>query len=227
MKGTRAVRAIAVDYYGTLVDVGRPFDVIRRWFASTYRFPPAQEQAFFMCFSKERARLQYASEFRPGYRHLLDSYEKACRRFQLPMRGLAFLRILAGIFTKAPAYPAAENIIRRLQASYPAVLLTNADNRYLYASIRRHEFSFDFILSSEDMCGSKPDQRMFSKACALLRTPPEEVLMIGDSLTEDVQGALSSGLQALWINRKGRPGGEGVPQVDSLERASLFLVMRG
>lgn len=55
MKGTRAVRAIAVDYYGTLVDVGRPFDVIRRWFASTYRFPPAQERAFFMCFSKERA----------------------------------------------------------------------------------------------------------------------------------------------------------------------------
>lgn len=51
--------------------------------------------------------------------------------------------------------------------------------------------------------------------------------MIGDSLTEDVQGALSSGLQALWINRKGRPGGEGVPQVDSLERASLFLEMRG
>lgn len=90
MKGTRAVRAIAVDYYGTLVDVGRPFDVIRRWFASTYRFPPAQERAFFMCFSKERARLQYASEFRPGYRQLLDSYEKACPEISTADAGPGF-----------------------------------------------------------------------------------------------------------------------------------------
>jgi FMN phosphatase YigB (HAD superfamily) len=43
-------------------------------------------------------------------------------------------------------------------------------------------------------------------------------MMIGDSLVRDIDGALEAGLDAVWINRFGRPGPgrSGVPEITSL-----------
>ena len=49
----------------------------------------------------------------------------------------------------------------------------------------------------------KPDPRIFHTACELLDLDPGEVLHIGDHPVEDIQGAMSAGLKAAWLNRTG------------------------
>lgn len=64
---------------------------------------------------------------------------------------------------------------------------------------------FKDIFISEEIGAQKPDGQFFS--VMLERTGLEEkkseCLMIGDSLTSDIQGGLSYDLDTLWLNREG------------------------
>ena len=63
---------------------------------------------------------------------------------------------------------------------------------------------FDQILVSGDVGFGKPDRRIFEIILARLNARPDTSLMIGNSLTKDVQGAQSTGMRAVWINRSGK-----------------------
>ena len=60
---------------------------------------------------------------------------------------------------------------------------------------------FDSIVISGEAGLQKPDPRIFQAAAAQLNTPPEAILHIGDSASEDVAGARAAGLQALLLTR--------------------------
>ncbi len=63
---------------------------------------------------------------------------------------------------------------------------------------------FSHILKAGPDGRSKPYPDMFDKAAALLDLPHEKILHVGDHLVTDVEGAVSSGLQACWINLDSR-----------------------
>jgi 2-haloacid dehalogenase/putative hydrolase of the HAD superfamily len=195
-----SVKAIAIDYYGTLVDVGQPFMEIKEWYVNTYNNFSENINRIYMAFFKEHAKLQCSKEFLLGQTLLMNSYKKSCDKYNLPFLPEAFQRLIIQLFTQPPAFTGAQQTIRNWRKSYPVLLLTNADNQILYESIKIQGFEFDFILSSEDLQCNKPNVKTFQKACELLNTPAENVLMIGDSLTEDIYGAMSYGMQAIWIN---------------------------
>ena len=55
---------------------------------------------------------------------------------------------------------------------------------------------------------SKPDIRFFSHTLDALGNPePDTVLIVGDSLTSDMQGGMNAGIKTCWLNR----GGESAP----------------
>jgi putative hydrolase of the HAD superfamily len=65
----------------------------------------------------------------------------------------------------------------------------------------------DAIAISEELGVAKPDREAFDKALALLDTRAEETAMVGDSLENDVLGAMNAGLAAaVWM--PGRRTGE-------------------
>ena len=60
----------------------------------------------------------------------------------------------------------------------------------------------DVLLSSE--CGLlKPDPAMYHLAARRLGLAPSSIVMVGDSLTDDVRGARTAGLRAIWLRREG------------------------
>ncbi|MFW6162657.1 MAG: HAD-IA family hydrolase [Planctomycetota bacterium] len=59
------------------------------------------------------------------------------------------------------------------------------------------------ILSAEAGC-AKPAQGIWDAAVAAVGAAPRRVLMVGDSLVEDVTGARAAGCQALLLDREGR-----------------------
>lgn len=60
----------------------------------------------------------------------------------------------------------------------------------------------DAVAISGELGFAKPDARAFHAAVALLRLAPPEVAMVGDSLVNDVAGALGAGLgAAVWVEQ--------------------------
>lgn len=56
-------------------------------------------------------------------------------------------------------------------------------------------------------CGLlKPDPEIFRIASRRLGLPPEEILMVGDSLVDDVEGARRAGLRAIHLDRTAGAG---------------------
>ena len=65
---------------------------------------------------------------------------------------------------------------------------------------------FQDVFISQRLGANKPSRDFFELAAA--RIPdfcPEETLMIGDSLTSDIQGGVNAGIDTCWYNPKGLP----------------------
>jgi putative hydrolase of the HAD superfamily len=74
----------------------------------------------------------------------------------------------------------------------------------------------DGAVASAELGHAKPDRAIFEHALELAGVPAEAALHAGDSLREDVEGALAAGLRAVLVARDGRPADARVPVVSSL-----------
>ena len=73
-----------------------------------------------------------------------------------------------------------------------------------YAEPLRRYFSpfVDHFVFSFEVGALKPEPKIFQVLCEKLETAPAEVIMVGDSMKSDIQGAKQFGLQAIHIDRK-------------------------
>jgi putative hydrolase of the HAD superfamily len=85
------------------------------------------------------------------------------------------------------------------------------------------ESEFELVVSSGTEGVRKPDPEIFRRSLKRIRVPPAETLFVGDDLENDVKGALSAGLHAVWLNRLGT-GEEGpFPEILSLSEVPRIL----
>jgi HAD superfamily hydrolase (TIGR01509 family) len=71
----------------------------------------------------------------------------------------------------------------------------------IYASLRklRIDSYFNAIVVSEDVGWRKPHRIIFKQALQMLHVKPQETVLIGDSPTEDIEGARSAGMQTVFL----------------------------
>jgi 2-haloacid dehalogenase len=105
----------------------------------------------------------------------------------------------------------AAEVVQALQKKYRMAILTNGlklvqTGRLARSAIRPH---IDQMIISEEIGFSKPSKGFFDVALARLGQPDRrELLMIGDSWSSDIKGAVDYGIDACWYNPacKPRPG---------------------
>ena len=74
------------------------------------------------------------------------------------------------------------------------------------------------LVVSEEAGVSKPHPRIFEIALERAGAAAAEAVMLGDSWTNDVEGARAAGIRAVWFNRDGRDAPDpAVPVVRSLQ----------
>ncbi|MDZ7886135.1 MAG: HAD family hydrolase [Mycobacterium sp.] len=119
-------------------------------------------------------------------------------------------------------FPDAAGAVRRALGSGLRVgVLTNGDasdqRRKIEATVLG-EFELPMFASSE-LPAAKPDRRAFEFACTAMTVTPELCLMVGDSLRNDIHGAVDAGLPAVLLDRYGpaEPASEGFGVVRSLD----------
>ena len=81
----------------------------------------------------------------------------------------------------------------------------------------------DAAVSSADTGAVKPAPRMFSTLFALLRVSPADAVMVGDSVEDDVKGAVACGCAAILLDRAGRRADADVPRIQSLAELPAAL----
>ncbi len=106
----------------------------------------------------------------------------------------------------------AENglLLRALAKRFRLGLVSNFDHGpTAHAILRRDGIAalFTATVISADFGQRKPHPAIFHAALRQLGAEPAEALHIGDTVTDDVDGAHAAGLDAVWLN----PGGGDVP----------------
>jgi putative hydrolase of the HAD superfamily len=85
--------------------------------------------------------------------------------------------------------------------------LVSNTGRDLLAFVEHHGLVVDAAVGSGSYGKTKPHPTIFRYALEQLGVAPEEAVMVGDSLEDDVEGARAIGMRAFLIDREGRfPG---------------------
>ncbi|MFX0061519.1 MAG: HAD family hydrolase [Candidatus Hermodarchaeota archaeon] len=100
--------------------------------------------------------------------------------------------------------PDAIPVLQTLQSHKSLALISNFDHpphiHSLLSTLNLTEF-FDIIIISGEVGVRKPDPRIFSLALEATNLQPTEVVYVGDTLKDDVQGARAAGIFPVLIQR--------------------------
>lgn len=175
----------------------------------------------------EQTFTHFHLEFEPGYRQL---YREINRQLWLEfetgtvsaeaLRLRRFERLLAGqahhispqafsdqyllcLAAGTDLIEGALEVVQALQSHYQLALITNgfkAVQRPRLAQSALRDF-FPVVVISEEVGAAKPAPAIFEAAFEQMGHPSRaEVLLIGDSLTSDIQGGHNYGLDTCWFN---------------------------
>ncbi len=95
-----------------------------------------------------------------------------------------------------------EKILFNLKENYKLYILTNGFTEEQERKISKLNISkyFERIFISESIGYEKPAKEAFEYITKSINIPPENILMIGDSYTNDIESAINNGFNALHIN---------------------------
>jgi putative hydrolase of the HAD superfamily len=122
-------------------------------------------------------------------------------------------------------YPEVPQILFQLQSlGIELAIISNFDSR-LYAVLKALALEqwFSSVTLSTQVGAAKPERDIFEAALAIYGHSPAQAWHVGDSWTEDYQGATAAGLQGVWLNRSSRQDLPAAISIDTLSMLQLIL----
>jgi putative hydrolase of the HAD superfamily len=115
-------------------------------------------------------------------------------------------------------FPETAEVLRKLRATgFVLGTITNFDSRiYTVLSELRIFDSLDSVTHSSREGAAKPHPKIFAKALMEHDLIPAQAIHVGNSLSEDVEGARASGMTPVYLSRDGSAGPEGILTIRSL-----------
>jgi len=159
-------------------------------------------------FEGEEPEVQWLRKWSPRYRREVWNLALADQGVQDPMLAEE-LGEKYDIESRARHHRFADvlDCLDELSNSYTLALITNGASclqREKLATAGLDEY-FDVVVVSAEFGVAKPDPSIFNHALTQLDCQDGHTVMIGDSLTRDIDGAMAAGLRGVWVNRTGQP----------------------
>ena len=95
-------------------------------------------------------------------------------------------------------------VLDQLRGAGLKIALVSNSARDVHAFARHHALEIDAGVSSFHHGKTKPHASIFRAVLDLLEVEPEHAAMVGDTLEDDVEGALALGMRAVLVDRLGR-----------------------
>ncbi len=206
------IKAVLIDIDNTLLDFHKCSDEAMCLAAEEYgiTFP----ENYFETFTKinnslwekiEKGELDRQGLFKIRWKLIFDAME-------IDADGIAFEETFRGNI-KACAIPVdgATEILPYLSEKYHVAVASNSEFAQQEKRLRKAEMLpfIKNIFTSEEIGFAKPSQGFF-EACKkeLPQFEKEEIILIGDSITADIEGAKNFGFKTCWFNYKKIPDAE-------------------
>lgn len=148
---------------------------------------------------QENYHVYYYQYLRKHFEYLLEAYGKVCDVQELVD---CYLKSISS--SKAIKEPDTLSVYTKLSTKYKLVLATNGIERVQKKRL------FDFLpytyklYISEAIGFIKPTEDFYNYIMSDLKCRVDECLMIGDSITNDIVGAKSIGMNVCYYNVKGK-----------------------
>lgn len=110
-----------------------------------------------------------------------------------------------------------------LKEKYKLGLLSNGNTYPKHCGL---EGMFQFVVFSQDHGVEKPNSKIFQIALLEAGCSKEEVLHVGDSLNDDIAGAINAGIKCVWLNRNQEKNDMGIKtdyEITSLSELSEII----
>ncbi len=195
------IQAVTFDVGGTLV---------APWPSVGHVYAHVAAQHGWKNLSVEQLNRNFAAAWRTrrNFQHRLEDWEVIVRK---TFAGLCdssdFFPSVYRRFSEADVWRVYDDVFPALDAlasqEVRLALISNWDERLrpLLKQLRLDRY-FETAVISCEVAFTKPSPVIFEEAARKLGVAPENVLHVGDSLEEDVEGARSAGFQALLIDRR-------------------------
>ncbi len=95
-------------------------------------------------------------------------------------------------------------VLEELRRAELSIAVVSNGIRDLHAFVAHHRLDVDAIVDSRSHGRVKPHPTIFQAALAALAVAPEDAVMVGDSLEDDIEGARALGMRAILIDREER-----------------------
>lgn len=111
------------------------------------------------------------------------------------------------IMKKDTLVEGAKELLDYLQPQYNIHILSNGFTEMQYTKMESAGLSdyFDKVILSDMVGVNKPHPDIFAFALTEIEARIDEVIMIGDNLFADIEGAYDSGLDQIWYNPRNKP----------------------
>ena len=123
----------------------------------------------------------------------------------------------------------AKELLEQLDGNYELAIASNgpvAEQRPRLVNAGLSRFFSRFFIS-EELDVNKPDKRFFDIIFENIENKDKSsILIVGDDLTSDVQGAINAGIDSCWFNKKGKENSLGIQPtitIYSLEELLAYL----
>ncbi len=196
-----------------------------------FDFTRAEYEALTDCL---RARgLPHDTTVTDRYHAINDEYWKRLERGEITRGGLKLARFIdlfnafgfdsdpatmakdymQALSTKAFLLDGAHDFCAALHGHCRLYLITNGATQSQRGRLARSPITplFEDVFISEEMGCAKPEKAYFDAvAAAIPHFDPADALVIGDSLSSDMQGGINAGLATCWFNPQGKPAPNGM-----------------
>ena len=123
----------------------------------------------------------------------------------------------------------APRLLKQLSQKYPLYIASNGTtivqtSRIASAGIGRY---FKGIFLSQQLGADKPQIEFFERATGQIEGyTPEESIILGDSLTSDIQGGINAGMHTCWFNPHGRERNGITPEFEIANLSEFDTVLQ-
>jgi putative hydrolase of the HAD superfamily len=214
-----AARAILLDALGTLVALDPPAPRLRALLHERHGIEVGQGDA-------ERALRSEMGHYRRECIRAADAGSLATLR--LECAAILGRELGGAVSALSPAelvptlldslrfapYPEVPATLERWRAAGARLVVASNWDVSLHAVLRETGLRerLDGAATSAEVGAAKPAGELFAAALGLAGVGADEALHVGDSLTEDVEGARAAGIEAVWLRRdSARSSNDGDP----------------
>lgn len=99
--------------------------------------------------------------------------------------------------------------LEQLKTRFRLAILSNVDDDLFVGTRPQLKVEFDEVTTAGQARAYKPSLKIFDLALHRIKTPPDRVLHVGQSIYHDVIPAQKLGMATVWVNRPSRREGVG------------------